>query len=328
MKIMIRVALMGACMMMSVTPQMTSAAQAAPVEATVPADAAFAADRKAILGMAGTFHVTFDFRELVSWQADYTPIDPKVSGGFEVVRVVEDSGTVIRLQHILVISHEGKTFLVKHWRQDWTYEPESVLEYAGKGDWTLKPVDAAARKGAWSQTVWQTDDSPRYGGVGHWRHDYGIPRWTSGESWRPLARRDAVRHPVYDRYLGINRHALTPEGWVHTQDNMKLGLKDGALVPFVQEVVVNSYDRDTGFQYGEADAYWGKTKGYWAAVRGFWDAAIAARAGVHVTEEPENGSVSGPTLMGLADAVAKGEKTQDAAIGEARAEIARVTAGS
>ena len=25
--------------------------------------------------------------------------------------------------------------------------------------------------------------------------------WTSGPTWRPLARRDAVRHPVYDRYI-------------------------------------------------------------------------------------------------------------------------------
>jgi len=307
------------------TPALAAEDAAAASAPTQPAG--FDADRKAILGMAGTFHVNFDFREIAPWQADYDPIDPKTSGGFEVVRVVEDTGRVIRLQHILVVSHEGQVFLVKHWRQDWTYEPEALLEYAGKGDWKLRPVDAAARKGAWSQTVWQTDDSPRYGGIGHWRFDYGIPRWTSGESWRPLARRDAVRKPVYDRYLGINRHALTPEGWVHTQDNMKLGLKGGVLVPYVQETVINSYDTDTGFQIAKADEYWAKTKGYWAAVRGAWDAAIIARGGVHVTEEAENGSATGPTLMGLADEVAEGKKAEAAAVTEAKAAIAKATAG-
>lgn len=285
----------------------------------------FEADRKAILGMAGTFHVNFDFRETVPWRAEYTPIDPKVSGGFEVVRVIEDTGRVIRLQHILVISHDGEVFLVKHWRQDWTYEPETVLEYRGKGHWALKPVPEAERRGLWSQTVWQTDDSPRYGGVGRWTLDYGAPRWTSAESWRPLARRDAVRKPVYDRYLGVNRHALTPEGWVHTQDNMKLASADGKLSAVVQETVINSYDTDTGFQIAKADEYWAKTKGYWAAVRSAWDEAIARGNGVTVTEEPENGSVTGPKLMGLADDLAKGKKPEAAAIAEARAVIAANT---
>jgi hypothetical protein len=290
-------------------------------------DAKFDADRKAILGMAGTFHINFDFRETVPWRADYTPIDPKTSGGFEVVRVVEDTGRVIRLQHILVVSHEGEVFLVKHWRQDWTYEPKTLLEYQGKGSWALKPVAEAQRKGAWEQTVWQTDDSPRYGGIGRWQHDLGAPRWTSGESWRPLARRDAVRNPVYDRYLGVNRHALTPDGWVHTQDNMKIATKNGALAAVVQETMINSYDTDTGFQIAKADDYWAKTKGYWAAVRAAWDAAIAKHNGVTVTEEPQNGSVTGPKLMGLADEIDKGRKSEAAAIAEARAAIAAATGG-
>ena len=296
----------------------------AQASAQAPAEQAkYEADRKAILAMAGNFHVNFDFRETVPWRADYDPIDAKVSGGFESVRVVEDTGSVIRLQHILVVSHEGEAFVVKHWRQDWTYEPASVLEYAGQGRWELKPVAEKDRAGAWSQTVWQTDDSPRYGGVGRWEHDLGVPRWTSAPSWRPLARRDAVRKPVYDRYLGINRHALTPTGWVHTQDNMKLGLKDGRETAIVQESVINSYDRDAGFQIDRADGYWGKTRGYWAAVRGLWDAAIARGAGVHVTEEAENGSVTGPALMGLADRIEKGEVTEAAAIAEARGVIDR-----
>ncbi len=83
-----------------------------PVKATDVEAAKFAADRANILTMAGTFKVKFDFQEQTAWQADYTPIASKVSGGHEVVRVIEDSGRRIVLQHILVVEAEGKTFIV------------------------------------------------------------------------------------------------------------------------------------------------------------------------------------------------------------------------
>src|SRR3546814_5432291 len=90
------------------------------------------------------------------------------------------------------------------------------------------------RTGRWSQTVYQVDDSPRYAGWGQFETQGGIRRWRSSWTWRPLARRDAVRNPVYDRYLSINRHQPSPDGWIHWQDNTKMGTKDGKLVPIVQ----------------------------------------------------------------------------------------------
>jgi hypothetical protein len=105
--------------------------------------------------------VTFDLRETTSWRGDYTPIPSKLSGGHEVVRVIEDTGRHIALQHLLVVKDEsGKTMVIKHWRQDWNYEPENLLTYAGKGEWKLETIPATMRAGRWSQTVWQTDDSP------------------------------------------------------------------------------------------------------------------------------------------------------------------------
>lgn len=302
---------------------------APPAASATPAAALYGdlqADRKAILAMAGDYHVRFDFNEIAAFVPDYELLKPKSSGGYEIVRVIADTPTFISLQHILVMEMEkGQVFIIKHWRQDWTYQPETVLTYAGPGRWVLTPVGAAERAGAWSQTVWQTDDSPRYGGVGRWRYDGGDVRWTSGESWRPLARRDAVRHPVYDRYRAVNRHALTPGGWVHEQDNAKMANRDGRLTTIVHETVINTYRRDTAFPVAKGDAYWAKTQAYWAAVRGFWDAAIAAGGGVSVTEEAENGSVTGPTLMGLADEVVSGTRTTESAIAEARAAIAGAT---
>lgn len=286
----------------------------------------FQRDRQAILAMAGDHRVMFDFKETAAFVPDYEPIKPKESGGYEIVRVIEDTGTKIALQHILVMEMDsGQTFIIKHWRQDWLYQPKTVLAYAGGGRWNLEAVPAGDAAGAWSQTVWQTDDSPRYGGVGRWRYDGGDARWTSAESWRPLARRDAVRQPPYDRYRSVNRHALTPKGWVHEQDNAKMGLRSGVPTTIVHEFVINTYRRDGDFPVAKGDAYWAKTKDYWAAVRGFWDAAIAEGNGVTVEEEAENGSVTGPILMGLADEIVSGTKTTEAAVAEARTAIATAT---
>lgn len=298
----------------------TNAPRAAAVEASK-----FQSDRANILAMAGTFKVKFDFREQTSWQADYTPIEPKVSGGHEVVRVIEDTGRKIVLQHILVAEAQGQVMIIKHWRQDWTYEPANFLVYEGPNRWKLETTPAALRAGRWSQTVWQTDDSPRYGALGEWSSEGGVPRWRSRWTWRPLARRDAVRNPVYDRYMAINRHSPTPTGWIHWQDNMKMGMRSGQLVPFVQEMTLNTYTRFDGFNAGAADAYWAKTKDYWAAVRTAWDAAILRDAGVYVPEQADVGSASGARLMTYADEIEKGTLTTAQAISQALSVIGEVT---
>lgn len=288
----------------------------------------FEQDRQAILAQAGDYRVRFDMRETVAFQPGYEPLEPKLSGGHEIVRVIQDDGRFISLQHILVMEHGGQVHVIKHWRQDWTYEPETVLTYAGPDQWTLTPVAESERAGAWSQTVWQTDDSPRYGGVGRWSHEDGLIQWASNETWRPLARRDATRNPVYDRYSGTNRHALTPLGWVHLQDNLKLGSgqgDEGGLTAYVQEDVVNTYNHFDGFDPAPGDVYWTATSDYWAAVRGAWDEVVAAHGGITLEEEPQAGAVTGPILMGLADQIQSGDTTTEAAIAEARRTIGEAT---
>jgi len=283
--------------------------------------AVYERDRQSILAMAGNFRVRFDFRETASFVAGYKPIDPKTSGGYESVRVVDDRPGLIVLQHILVVGEGKDAAVVKHWRQDWVYQPKTVLNYVASGEWKLTPVNAADRTGAWSQTVWQTDDSPRYGGIGQWRYDHGVARWTSDATLRPLARRDAVRHPVYDSYEGVNRHALTPTGWIHEQDNAKIGVQAGKRVTFVHETVLNTYVRSTEFSAKPADDYWAATKEYWSAVRTEWSGKIIRDRGVRVAEEAENGSVTGPRLMELADEIAEGKTSTAKAIAEARQTI-------
>lgn len=299
---------------------------AAPMTAAVAQADAMQRDRAAILAMAGDYRVRFEFRETVAFVPGYTPIPAAVSGGFEAVRVIEDRGDFVSLQHMLVVGEAPDLMVVKHWRQDWRWQPTEVLAYAGRDRWRLRPVSASERRGAWSQTVWQTDDSPRYGGIGRWTYDNGVTRWTSESTRRPLARRDAIRKPPYAWYQGVNRHALTPSGWVHEQDNDKLGLKDGKPATFVHEVVLNTYARSKEFKASAADDYWAKTKDYWGAVRASWDQAIRREGGVAVAEEASNGSITGPRLMTLADEIDEGKTTTARAAEQARRIIAEETA--
>jgi len=295
-----------------------SAALAHPPIAAEQATASFEQDRADILAMAGNYKVRFDMQESTRWDPAYTPLDRKISGGNEVVRVVADTGRKIILQHLLVVQDEGKDMVIKHWRQDWEYEPARVLVYSDTNTWKWEDVPEKMRTGRWSQTVWQVDDSPRYGGWGQFETQGGLRRWRSNWTWRPLARRDAVRHPVYDRYLSINRHQNTTDGWIHWQDNTKMGTKDGKLVPIVQEYVLNTYTKFDGYNVKAADDYWATTKDYWAAVRTEWDRIATEKGGIGIEEEAETGTVISARLMELANEVQAKTTTTAKAAAEAR----------
>ena len=57
-------------------------------------------------------------KETTSWREEYEPIKAKISGGHESVRVIEDTGRKIVLQHLLVVGDDDNPFVVKHWRQE------------------------------------------------------------------------------------------------------------------------------------------------------------------------------------------------------------------
>ncbi|MEM1133387.1 MAG: DUF6607 family protein [Pseudomonadota bacterium] len=280
---------------------------------------AFQADRADILAMAGDYKVRFDMQETTPWVEDYEPLDRKISGGHESVRVVEDTGTKIILQHLLVVEMpDGENFIVKHWRQDWEYEPEALLVYSSAGEWTLDPIDVATRKGKWSQTVYQVDDSPRYAGIGEWKEEAGVRRWTSNWTWRPQARRDAIRETPYDRYLGINRHSQMPRGWIHFQDNTKMGMVDGELKPIVQEYVLNTYTKFDDYDTAAADDYWKSTADYWQVVRAEWDMLLSNKGKIAVTEYGPTGTVISGELLEMGTKIHNGEMETAAAITRAK----------
>jgi hypothetical protein len=235
-----------------------------------------ARDRAAILAMAGDYRASFDFLETILFEPGATPARPYRSWGTERVYVIEDRGDFISLQHILVmfvIEEGGRKvgpLVQKHWRQDWQYEPRRVLVFAGDERFETKAVSRAERRGAWSQTVYQVDDSPRYGSVGRWVHGAEGSIWEGGEAWRPLPRREHTVRSDYQVLAGRNRHTILSSGWVHEQDNLKLVLAGGETRRLAREIGVDRYERLRDFDFTAADAYWNATASFWALVRHGW----------------------------------------------------------
>jgi len=275
----------------------------------------FEKDRRSILSMAGNYHVTFDFIETVPFVDGYEPKERSVSSGYEIVRVIADSSSFISLQHILVVGGKNP-FPIKHWRQDWYFEPDSILEYIGKNTWQTTPVSDEEAQGKWSQIVYQVDDAPRYGALGNWNHESGRSQWTPHSTWRPLPRRDAKKRTDYHVMDGVNRHTITPFGWVHEQDNTKLIVADSHQA-LVRELAVNTYRRDDSFSTDVAETYWQKTAQFWAGIRAEWSRIEAEHKVFGLTVEGEPAALYDP-LLDLARAVAAGELETESALKQAK----------
>lgn len=227
-----------------------------------------AQDRQAILGMAGQFAVTFHFQETVSLQKDYTAkTGPYDEAAHELVIVTEDTPNRISLQHLLVVGNS----VIKHWGQIWTFEDTRLCEFQGNNSWKMVDLKPEAVAHTWSQQVTQVDDSPRYESIGRWVHLGQISEWTSGDTARPLPRREHTKRQDYEIIGGTNRHTLTPGGWIHEQDNTKLQLRDGQRIPLAREYGLNTYQRITGFDFQPALNFWAAEAPFWKQVANVWE---------------------------------------------------------
>lgn len=244
----------------------------------------FERDRQAIRAMAGPYRTTFDFLEVLGFRPDFEPAAPYQSWGTEYVYVLEDRGDFISLQHIMVMVYQNdegdvsKPMVMKHWRQDWEYENQDILVYAGNGKFEKRTYQPEEVAGTWSQSVYQVDDSPRYAAIGKWEHLPNFSTWESEEAARPLPRRESRVRDDYDLLLGRNIHSIVPQGWVHEQANYKVALNDAGDLedrPYLaKELGVNRYRRLKGFDFSPADQYWQHTAAFWKDVREAWDTLI------------------------------------------------------
>jgi hypothetical protein len=252
--------------------------EAAPSEAwrrlQEPGLSALERDRRAILAMAGPYRVSFDFLEVVRYDPRLKPDAPYQSWGTEYVFIADDRPSFIALQHVLVMrmlqpgGQVSEPMVVRHWRQEWRYEADSLLAYEGANTWARRAVPAGERRGAWVQSVLQVDDSPRYAARGRWEHAGGVSTWISDETWRPLPRREFSVRKDYDVLVGTNRHTITPQGWVQEENNLKLALAERRYV--AREYGVARYERIRDYDFSEGEKYYTRTEPFWSEVRAAW----------------------------------------------------------
>jgi hypothetical protein len=242
-------------------------------------------DRRAILAMAGAYRASFDFLETVGFEAaPYQNQRPYQSWGTEYVYVIADQPEFISLQHILVMQIKltdgsaSEPMVVKHWRQDWTYEDRSMHAFRGNQTWLEKKLSRREARGHWTQAVFQVDDSPRYESYGQWQHWPNYSTWESDETWRPLPRREFTVRKDYDVLIGENRHTITPLGWIHEEANLKARINaEGEVQEIIsKEAGFNRYERIVDFDFSAGDEYWSKTSAFWLDVADAWRDIYAA----------------------------------------------------
>ena len=255
-------------------------------------------DRRAILAMAGPYRTSFEFIETIGYTPGFEHSRPYQSWGTEYIYVIEDRPDFISLQHLMVMFVAGEDgallgpFVQKHWRQDWQYQKEDLLEYAGLETWAHREYTPDQVAGTWSQSVYQVDDSPRYEADGRWQHYPNFSTWISATTWRPLPRRESSVRDDYQVLEGTNRHTIVPNGWVQEEENYKLVL-DGVgnraeHQPYLsKELGVNRYERIVDFDFSAGDRYWEQTSVYWADVRAVWQSFFDRGSQLHINENAD-----------------------------------------
>ena len=236
----------------------------------------FEKDRRAILAMVGDYRTGFQFIETGGFVANYTPPRPYFSWGTERVALLEDSGDFISLQHTLVmyiVDEAGNTsdpFVMKHWRQDWTYEKPEIHTYQGNRIWERQKLGPNRISGKWVQSVFQVDDSPRYEVLGKWTHKDQYSSWLSEASHRPLPRREFSVRDDYNILEGEHRITIAPTGWIHEQSNRKVKRQGNQDTYLAQETGFTRYELITSPDLSPALDSWELVGDYWASVRDTW----------------------------------------------------------
>lgn len=238
-------------------------------------------DRLAILALSGEFQTKFNFLETFTLTGKELDT-PYMSWGTEFVKVIENKPDFISLQHIMVMYYiDPKTkkkmgpLVMKHWRQDWSWQGRTTFEYVGNNQWKTKKLKSSQTRNKWVWSVYQVDDSPRYAGIGEWKHHHSLSTFKVPYLSRPLPRRERSYRDDYDLLLGEDQIILTSNAWYHEQKSWK---HDGGSVDdnqftgdiIAREIGHNSYRPIKGTDFSAGYEYWKSSSGYWQSVRDVW----------------------------------------------------------
>ncbi len=223
--------------------------------------------KKVVDKLCGCFEVSFKYAETFSPNPDYKYHEREEIGGTaELALPIEVSDKKIVIQHLLIVS---PTTIVKHWREEWTYENPIIWKYKGDRTWVKETVPAEEVKGKWTQTVWEVADEPRYQGFSQFVNLDGKTIWQNTTD-APLPRREYSVRSDYNILKRTNRMNITDSGYLHEQDNQKIIRTNGTDKLLVEEKGLNSYKRIDEKECAAAKTYWEKNGAYWGKVRKIW----------------------------------------------------------
>jgi len=218
--------------------------------------------------LCGCFSVNFQYAETFSPIDSYKYHEREDMNAVELVFPVEQETGKISLQHLLIVSD---TTVIKHWREEWTYEAAELLQFKGNKTWTRVAVSEQDRKGSWTQSIREVNDEPRYEGAGKWINNNGKTYWENTTD-APLPRREYTVRSDYNILRRTNKLVITPEGYVHEQDNEKISkAEDGSEQLIAQEKGYNTYRTMDSTECAIAKKYWETNELFWTSVRKNWD---------------------------------------------------------
>jgi hypothetical protein len=232
--------------------------------------------------LCGCFEVEFKYAETFSPDKNYKFHErEKISAGKELALPIEVSDKKIVIQHLLVISD---SVIIKHWRDEWTFENPTIWKYKGDNTWQKTLLDPAQVKNSWTQTVWEVSDAPRYQGSSNWVTTNSKTFWQNTTD-APLPRREYSQRSDYNILKRQNSIIITDSGWIHDQDNQKIIRTNGVDRLLAQEKGINTYKRTADSKCAAAKAFWQKNEWYWSRVRIAWQNYLATHNSIYVRNE-------------------------------------------
>lgn len=281
----------------------------AAIGSVVAVQAQSAQDKLTVKNLCGCFEVEFKYAETFSPDPNYKYHErEEISGGTELSLPIEVSDKKIVIQHLLVITD---SMIIKHWREEWTYENPDIWVFKGNKTWVKEKLSPDQVKGKWTQTVWEVSDEPRYQGLSQFVNLDGKLIWQNTTD-APLPRREYSVRSDYNILKRTNRLSITDKGYIHEQDNEKIIRKDGVDKLLTQEKGINSYKRLDDKECDAAKYYWENNKVYWGKVRKVWADYIATQTTISLKTKVE-GKVLHDYLFALAKDYAS-KKVSDADI--------------
>lgn len=223
--------------------------------------------KNAIKQFCGCFEVTFEYVETFPRKSGYQLAKPYQAKVIEHVILEEETPEKLVLQHMLVIN---EAMIIKHWRQDWEFEPEQSFDFAGNQSWEVIRAKDTHVNGQWVQKVFEVNDSPRYAGGATWIFADRKRTWENTTD-APLPRREYSTRNDYQILRRTNRLIIEDWGWIHEQDNEKIVLSDSGREVLVEEKGRNVYRRIEESQCSKARLQWESQRVFWNQVRSTWD---------------------------------------------------------